>query len=521
MNDRSDFLTCGALVASRYLVKLLIDSETGRLLDASQAAANFYGYSREELQLLSAWELTPNRSRDETLAMLAEIASGRDLSVRPGSQHRLHSGELRAVRVYPDLVEVDGRVLILATVTDVPEQQETQARWRETEQRWKRVLEGTGHGVWDWHIPTDTLEFSAEWRAMLGYDAADLRGTVAEWIKRVHPDDFVQARAAVQAHLAGETPSYESVIRVRGQDGRWKWLLDRGLVCERDAAGQPLRMLGTHTDITAQKEAEEALGRTRDSLAEAQRISHLGSFEYDAATRQTVWSDEEYRIYGLDPAGPSPVYEAMLAQCIHPEDRDRLHQTFSAALASRSSYELEHRIVRPDGTVRWVYDLAQPYCDTQGALVRYIGTTLDVTERKEAAERLRLSEERLRLALDGARMGTWHWDLVTNEILWSDTYRQLFGLPPDAPGSYEGWLACLHRRIAKPRTSRSARPWTPAPTSIPNTASAGRTARHAGWPPRGASITATTAPPRAWKGSWSTSPRVRPPKRTCRTPSSA
>lgn len=79
----------------------------------------------------------------------------------------------------------------------------------------------------------------------------------------------------------------------------------------------------------------------------------------------------------------------MLAQSIHPEDAAQLHQSFSTALASRSVYELEHRIVRPDGTVRWVYDLAHPYCDTQGELVRYIGITQDITERKQTELELR------------------------------------------------------------------------------------------------------------------------------------
>jgi PAS domain S-box-containing protein len=144
--------------------------------------------------------------------------------------------------------------------------------------------------------------------------------------------------------------------------------------------------------VTAREQAERAameLERMRNMLAEGQRIAHLGSFEYVAATRTTVWSVEEYRIYGLDPARPSPAYDVMLAQCIHPDDAALLHQTFSAALQSHSVYELEHRIVRPDGSVRWVYDRALPYFDDRGTLLRYVGATLDITERKEAEEKLR------------------------------------------------------------------------------------------------------------------------------------
>jgi PAS domain S-box-containing protein len=160
-------------------------------------------------------------------------------------------------------------------------------------------------------------------------------------------------------------------------------------------------------DVTERRRAEEALERTRDMLAEAQRIAHLGSFEYIAATRTTVWSEEEFRIYGLDPAGPSPEYEAMLAECIHPDDATLLNETFTEALSSASVYELEHRIVRPDGSVRWVYDRADPHLGEDGNLLRYVGATLDITERREAEEALRESEaertaqqERARLARD-------------------------------------------------------------------------------------------------------------------------
>jgi len=148
-------------------------------------------------------------------------------------------------------------------------------------------------------------------------------------------------------------------------------------------------------ETTDRIKSVKALERTSDILAEAQRIAHVGSFEYVAATQTTVWSEEEHRIYGLDPAGPSPTYDEMLRKCIHPDDAGLLHGTFTKAIQSGSVYELEHRIVRPDGSVRWVYDRAQPYFDADGKLARYIGTTLDITERKRAAVELELHREHL------------------------------------------------------------------------------------------------------------------------------
>lgn len=178
--------------------------------------------------------------------------------------------------------------------------------------------------------------------------------------------------------------------RVGLPDGQERWLLSRGQPM-RDATGRIARYLGIVLDVTARMQTREAPGRLRDILAEGQRIAHLGTFECVAATRATVRSEEEYRIYGLDPSGPSPPSEVMLAKSIHPDDATLVHRTFSAALQAGAVYELEHRIVRPDGSVRWVYDRAHPHFDAAGALVRYVGTTLDITDRKAAEAALRAS----------------------------------------------------------------------------------------------------------------------------------
>ena len=197
-------------------------------------------------------------------------------------------------------------------------------------------------------------------------------------------------------------------------------------------------------DVTERWQAERDLEQARDRLAEAQAIAHLGSFEYDAATRRTLWSDEQYRIYGLEPAGPSPVYDELLARCIHPEDADLLHRTFSAALEQGAVYELEHRIVRPDGSVRWVYDLAKAVLAADGRVERYIGATLDITERKEAEERLRVSREHLRLATEGAELGVWYWEMATQELNWSALCREHLALPPGAEPSFAHFYAAMH-----------------------------------------------------------------------------
>ena len=170
------------------------------------------------------------------------------------------------------------------------------------------------------------------------------------------------------------------------------------------------------------------LERARNTLLEAQKIAHLGSFEYDAVTRKLAWSEEQYRIFGLDPAGAAPVYDQMLARLIHPEDRTHLDRTFREAVAGRQFYECEYRIVRPDGIVRHVHSRAQPSCNERGQLVRYVGTTLDITERELAEARLRQSEERRRLVMETMMHGVVHQRADGTIIAMNPAAERILGL---------------------------------------------------------------------------------------------
>jgi diguanylate cyclase (GGDEF)-like protein/PAS domain S-box-containing protein len=121
------------------------------------------------------------------------------------------------------------------------------------------ALEGAGDGVWDWDVRADVTHYSRRWKEMMGFSGAELESDVCAWAPPIHPDDFEPAWAAVRAHLAGQTAGYVSEHRRMHKDGKWRWLLARGMVASRDVDGQALRMTGTSTDITARKHAEEQL----------------------------------------------------------------------------------------------------------------------------------------------------------------------------------------------------------------------------------------------------------------------
>ena len=135
--------------------------------------------------------------------------------------------------------------------------QQRDTELRESEFRWKFAIEGSGDGLWDWNVPQSTVYFSARWKQMLGFAQDEIGGGLDEWSKRVHPDDLAKVMADVQAHLDGTTPLYVNEHRVSCKDRSYKWILDRGLVVQRDASGKPLRMIGTHSDVTERKQLED------------------------------------------------------------------------------------------------------------------------------------------------------------------------------------------------------------------------------------------------------------------------
>jgi PAS domain S-box-containing protein len=170
----------------------------------------------------------------------------------------------RANAIRNDAGEVVG---VMGVISDITERKRNEEELRASEYRWKFAVEGAGDGLWDWDLPKGTVAFSRRWKEMLGFEDDEIGTGLEEWSKRVHPDDFAQTMDAVQAHLEGRTPMYSSEHRVACKNGEWKWVLDRGLTVSRDDTGKPLRVIGTHSDITARKRAERELRESEEVLS--------------------------------------------------------------------------------------------------------------------------------------------------------------------------------------------------------------------------------------------------------------
>jgi PAS domain S-box-containing protein/putative nucleotidyltransferase with HDIG domain len=225
-------------------------------------------------------------------------------------------------------------------------------------------------------------------------------------------------------------------------DGQTLWLRTSKVPLHNDAH-ETIGVLGIYDDITQYKQMEEDLRLSESRLKEAQEVAHLGSWELDLEKDVLWWSDENHRIFGVEPGGKN-TYETFLTT-VHPEDRAFVNKAYLGSVEGRTAYDIEHRLLMPDGSVKWVNERCKTYYDDDGIPLRSAGTTLDITERRKADERLRRSEASLVEAQRIAHLGNWDFDLVNDHVSWSDEIFRIFEVDPEKyAASYERFLATVH-----------------------------------------------------------------------------
>jgi PAS domain S-box-containing protein len=189
------------------------------------------------------------------------------------------------------------------------------------------------------------------------------------------------------------TGRWEGELVSTRRDGRQVTVASRWSL-QRDDAGRPVGTLGTNTDITERKRTEEALRRTRETfLAEAQKLSRTGSFGWNSSTGEIFWSEESFRIFGYEPAAKASI--DMVIQRVHPDDLARVRQVIDRAASDKQDFDVEHRLLMPDGSVKHLHAVAHGMTDERGDL-HFMGALMDITARKQAEVALRDSEQRYR-----------------------------------------------------------------------------------------------------------------------------
>jgi len=277
---------------------------------------------------------------------------------------------------------------------------------QDSQRRWQFALEGAGDGLWDWDAGTNRVFFSKQWKAMLGYAEHEIGDTLAEWDDRVHPDDRARVQVELDRHWRGETLIYTSEHRLRAKDGSYRWILDRGQIVSRAPDGQPLRMIGTHADITALKESEQALATSRQRLELALHAANQGLYDLNVQTGEAVVNDTYAAMLGYDPKNFRETNAAWQDR-LHPDDREKVYQTYTDYVAGRlDEYRVEFRQKTATGDWRWIFSMGRLVeRDAQGRPLRMLGTHTDITERKSAEAQSADALALIKAVLDSSPVG--------------------------------------------------------------------------------------------------------------------
>ncbi|HEY9736106.1 MAG TPA: PAS domain S-box protein [Trichocoleus sp.] len=340
--------------------------------------------------------------------------------------------------------EVEGYFSLVSDISDrkraEQQRQQAEAALRESEEDFWAMFNVTSVGMAQVNATNRRfLRVNAALCEITGYSEAELLTLTIDDLN--HPEDSEHDRDQFNSMLQGKTSSYQSEKRYLRKDGRVVWVLATGNII-RGESGEPLRTAALIQDISERKQIEEALKTSEERLRFAVEGAGLGTWEYDLAADQVIWSDQCKIMAGV-PLEAEIDY-ARFISIIHPDDRERVSTAVVQALSHRSTYDLESRVLWPDGSVHWVRSIGRGRYNHQGQLTQMVGVALDVTRQKQTEEALRSGAERLSVALAAAKLGDWSWDAATDLVNFSERAAGMFGILPGPDLTWRAMQQLLH-----------------------------------------------------------------------------
>lgn len=373
--------------------QLLIDPQTGLIVQANPAAALFYGYSQAELAQMRISDincLTPEQIRIE---MACAEAEQRCFFHFP---HRLANGDIRQVEVYSGPLQLGEQVLLYSIIYDLTERLNTEAKLRRRRQRLQSIIAATQAGTWEWHLSSNRILINAYWAKLLGYQRDDLLPFTQEcWQSLCHPDDWLIIRHLFAEHQAGRLPYLECELRMRHRLGHWVWILCRGRIMTKNADGEPVLMAGTHQDISARKTAELALRDSEGRYRALHDSLPLGCLLLDRNLAILAVNQEACRIFSQTP-------EALVGCQLKGAHWQRLREDGLPLPLEEHPVTLCFRgvavrnavmgIKPPEQPILWIRVNCQPLRHNEGAApYAVIATLQDMTAERKAQEELQLA----------------------------------------------------------------------------------------------------------------------------------
>jgi PAS domain S-box-containing protein len=440
----------------------LID-ERARFCYVSEAACRILGYTRAALLGMGVADIDPDFPMERWSEHWGNLKAQRTLSFE--SRHRTREGRIFPVEISANYFEYGGRAYQLALVRDITERRRAEEERRESAERFRAIADYT----YDWEnwmgIDGKLLWVNPAVERITGYSVAECMAMPDFPVSIVAESDREALARQIREAVQGSSRN-DFEFQVRHKDGRLVWVAASWQPIY-DSRGARLGHRSSMRDIAERKRAEEELRKSEAYLAEGQRLSGTGSWAWsgDRAERH-YWSEEMFRIFGFASKEGPPALERFLER-IHPEDYGRATKHWEKTRRDQADLATDFRIVLPDGTIRDIYIIGHPVLDKSGNTIEYVGTAVDVTERKRAEEELREYREHLEdlvkqrteeLAvlnqlvygsLEAADVGAWWIDFKEPDTCHAlDNTAKMLGWEPDPTGKKTYKLSDWNKLLA-------------------------------------------------------------------------
>jgi diguanylate cyclase len=371
----------------------------GHIMETNRAFAEMLGYTRDELQTRTFFEITHADDLDIGADTMRRVLAGEADSYQFEKRYLKKDETFVWARLSGSVIRdtVSGAPIhLVSQIEDIDAQKRAEEAIAEAERRWDFALASAGQGIWDLDLRTGKVTYSSTWKNMLGYGENELDGDPDHWLTLVHPDDRARVEQADRDHISGKTPMFEAEFRMRHRQGRWIWILDRGMVVERDRHGNVARAIGTLTDITARKQAEERVLRTAallDDERERLRITldSIGDAVIctDAAMRVSFMNPVAERLTGI---AESDALGKPLEEVYAPVDEETGEKIMSAAALAGLKQRVEHNsraiLSKTDNSRCSIREVVSPILNEKGELGGSVIVFQDFTDARTLQRRL-------------------------------------------------------------------------------------------------------------------------------------
>jgi len=364
------------------VVGMMFTNFSGQITAANDRFLEMLGYSRQDIEVsqLNWADLTPPEYQQQDVEAIYHLITYH--SIQPFEKVYLHKdGHPVAVLLGIAMLSNEEETCV-CVVVDISDHKRYETALQESQLRLELALESSNTGLWDWNMETNALWFNKQWKGMLGYGENEIANHFKEWESRIHPDDLTHTYRDVDQHMQGQTEVYRNEHRLRCKDGSYRWILAQGRIVERDATGNPLRFIGTHTDISDRKNNElerqklvqelESFKFALDQSAIVLTTDIKGGILYVNERFESISGYSQQKILGKSPHIINSGY--------HPQQF--FVQMWTTILAGRVwRDEICNRA--KNGDIYWVDSTIIPFLNAQGQPTCFLSVQFDITARKK------------------------------------------------------------------------------------------------------------------------------------------